>query len=245
MGRTLLQVAAGLIDVHARPANLSVIVPVGPDDSLDHRLQIQLARRLDGVQLRLVCADSDERSLGAFAPDIGGDYEIMRAARGRAAQQNAGACGATGDWLWFLHADSVLSAESFPAVYSFMHSDRAAAGYHELRFLDGGPAAMRLTEVGVWLRSHLLGLPFGDQGLLMRRAVFEDLDGFNERLDRGEDHDLVWRLRHAGFPLRPVGAMLYTSARKYTHAGWCATTFEHTRETVRQAWRFSRVATIR
>lgn len=98
---------------------------------------------------------------------------------------------------------------------------------------------MRLNAAGAWIRSHALGLPFGDQGLLLPRRTFERIGGFDPGLARGEDHELVWRLRCAGVPPRPVGAPLFTSARKYAERGWAATTASHLCETWRQARRFA------
>lgn len=171
-------------------------------------------------------------------------WQFIDAPRGRATQQNAGANQADGDWLWFLHADCVLAADTVPALVRFIDradtSQSAEAGYFDLRFLDDGPMLMRLNTLGTWLRSHWLGLPFGDQGLVLPRAVFERLGGFDPALNHGEDHDLVWRLRRAKVRLRPVGASLLTSARKYAEHGWWSTTRWHLRETWRQARRFSR-----
>ena len=53
--------------------------------------------------------------------------------------------------------------------------------------------AMQLNAAGANLRSRWLGLPFGDQGLVLPRASFERLGGFDPALRYGEDHALVWR----------------------------------------------------
>jgi hypothetical protein len=99
---------------------------------------------------------------------------------------------------------------------------------------------MALNTIGANLRSRWLGLPFGDQGLLMPRRVFEALGGFAERHQGGEDHAMVWSARRSGVPLQALRAPIFTSARKYAHRGWWATTAEHLRLTCAQAWRFSR-----
>lgn len=224
---------------------LSVIIPVAPEDSLAPRLQSQLAQFPPDVQLRVVRASDDRRAASVVASDFACRCENLRAARGRASQQNAGAAGAAGDWLWFLHADSEMANDTISSVCSFAERNPGAAGYHELRFHGDGPLAMRLTEAGVWFRSHCFGLPFGDQGLFVRRDVFESVGGFDPLIERGEDHDLVWRLRRAGIPMRPVGSTLYTSARKYAKDGWWSTTLDHVHETWRQARQFSRGGTVR
>lgn len=226
---------------------LTVVVPVGPGDAPTPALCAQLAALPSAVVVRVVHAEGDEHAhdiaaITASAAASGPRWDLVRAARGRASQLNAGTRGSDGPWLWFLHADCVPTAATLPALARFIARGEPALGYFDLRFLDDGPALMRLNALGVWLRSHCLRLPFGDQGLVLPRAVFEKLGGFDTDLARGEDHDLVWRARRAGVPLRPVGAPLLTSARRYAEHGWAPTTAAHLRESWRQARRFSRAA---
>ena len=156
--------------------------------------------------------------------------------RGRARQLNAGARVARGRWLWFLHADSQLDVGTVPALARALGDAREAVYYFDLAFLPGGPPLMRLNAVGAWVRSRWGGMPFGDQGLCVPRAIFERLGGFDPALPYGEDHVFVWRARQAGIPVRPTRARLWTSARRYRDAGWLRTTVTHVRLTARQAW---------
>lgn len=233
--------------MHTALARLSVVVPVGPGDTLPTSLRKQLSVLPREAQVHVVCAktaqaDSIQAMLRA---QPGPQWFCTAASRGRASQQNAGAAAATRDWLWFLHADALLAPDALPALGRFIDDDADALGYFDLRFLDDGPALMRLNAFGARLRSRWLGLPFGDQGLVLRRATFARLGRFDVALSCGEDHDLVWRARRAGVPLRAIGAPLYTSARKYAERGWWTTTAWHLRETWRQARRFSRVRVLR
>lgn len=221
-------------------ARLAVIVPVGPGDSLSPALRAQLDALPEAAQIFVVHAGDAHA-----APSPGLPWRILHAPRGRASQQNAGAREADREWLWFLHADCVLAAETLPALARFIDTHTNALGYFDLRFLDDGPARMRVNAFGTWLRSRWLGLPFGDQGFVLPRAAFERLGGFDSALAIGEDHDLIWRARRAQLPLRPVGAPLFTSARKYAEHGWWKTTAWHVAETWRQAWRYSRARASR
>lgn len=229
-------------------ARLTVVVPVGPGDSLSPQLQSQLAQLPRTAQVCVVnCEPGNEldASPGSASPTaLGGigaaRWQQLRSPTGRSLQQNAGAAMADGDWLWFLHADAVLAEQSLPALARFIAADVPALGYFDLRFLGDGPALMWLNAGGVWLRSRCLRLPFGDQGFVMPRSVFDAVGGFDPATPRGEDHQLVWRVRRAGFPVMAVGAPLYTSARRYAARGWSTTTRGHLGETLRQAWRFSR-----
>ncbi|MGV8941260.1 MAG: glycosyltransferase [Lysobacter sp.] len=222
-------------------AGVTVVVPVGPGDRVSPQLRAQLAQLPSRARVWVVgcAADAIDEALptdGAGGPQ----WRRLYSPQSRSLQQNTGAAAAGSDWLWFLHADAALAPESLPALARFIDAGVSALGYFDLRFLDDGPALMRLNAAGVWLRSRGLRLPFGDQGLVLPRALFNLVGGFDPATTRGEDHQLVWRVRRAGFPVLPVGAPLYTSARRYAARGWGTTTGGHLVETLRQAWRFSR-----
>jgi hypothetical protein len=223
-------VAAGL--------KLSVIVPVGPGDPAWRGLLGDLAALDGGAEILLVATPGDA------PPDFAAEDHGLRvparwleAPAGRARQQNAGAAAARGTTLWFLHADSRLPARSVAAALRF--AGTSALGYFDLRFLDDGPRLARLNAMGAWLRSRWLGLPFGDQGLILPGALFRSLGGFDESLAAGEDHALVWAARRAGIALLPLRAPLRTSARRYAEQGWLRTTVQHGRLTISQARRFA------
>lgn len=216
---------------------LSIVIPVGPGDSAWQRLLPDLAR-VRAAEIALVLPlDSPSEP----APPYNDRLLLTVSRAGRACQQNAGAAATSAPWLWFLHADSRLAPQTLPRLYRFIERDEGALGYFDLRFQDDGPRWMQLNALGARLRSDWLGLPFGDQGLVLPRQVFEALGGFDESLPSGEDHALIWRAKRAGVRVRPVGAPLLTSARKYAQHGWWHTTSRHVRLTCQQARAFSHV----
>jgi rSAM/selenodomain-associated transferase 2 len=218
---------------------LSVIVPVGPGEHAWQKLLGDLAMLEERAEIILVATS------GAIPRDFRmQDYGLkvptswLAASTGRARQQNAGAAAAGGELLWFLHADTRVPADSLAAALRF--DDDAAIGYFDLQFRADGPALVRLNALGAWLRSRWLQLPFGDQGFILKRRLFEELGGFDESLAAGEDHALVWTARRAGVALTPLRAPLLTSARRFAEHGWLRTTALHARLTVSQARRFAR-----
>jgi GT2 family glycosyltransferase len=211
---------------------IAAVIPVGPGDRGWRILLEQLDRLALGLQRRLVFAHGD---LQARPRDP--TIAWTESSRGRARQQNAGAAGIDKPWLWFLHADTRVTANSMSALASFLASGEDALAYFDLRFADDGPPLMRLNEWGVRARCRFAGLPFGDQGLLLKRERFFELGAFDESLALGEDHALVWAARRNGLPIRRIPAAIYTSARKYAAHGWLATTWKHQRLTWKQAWR--------
>ncbi|MEZ5463434.1 glycosyl transferase family 2 [Dokdonella sp.] len=214
---------------------VDIIVPAGPGDDAWRGLLPQLAEA-NANRIALVLAGNDDPDMEN--PPAG--LCIHRSAAGRAIQLNAGARGSDAAWLWFVHADSRVIPATLRAMQRFVDDDAAAIGYFRLRFLDDGPRLMFLNAWGAHFRSRALGLPFGDQGLLMPRRIFDVLGGFDESVAAGEDHDLIWSARTRGIPLLPVPAPIFTSARKYAKRGWWRTTREHLGMTRDQARRFSR-----
>lgn len=221
---------------------LAVVVPIAPGDRISTQLYSQLLSGLpDEVSLHLVCANPDDIKHQAELLPASTRAHWLSAPPGRASQQNAGALAARDStYLWFLHADSQLHPSTLPTLLRFVSSNIQALGYFDLRFLSDGPALTHINAAGAWLRSRLLHMPFGDQGLILPHAQFAQMGGFDTALMCGEDHDLVWRARRTGLPLQALGAPLYTSARKYARHGWLRTTCEHLLITARQARDFSR-----
>lgn len=216
---------------------LSIVIPVGAGDSAwVDLLPLLLPACPVDCEVLLSAAEPrpaslEERSASESGPAI----RWLRGTRGRGAQLNRGARAATGEFLWFLHADSRPGEDAIPVLLRRLRSDPGALWYFDLRFLHDGPRAVKINEFGALIRSRVLGLPFGDQGFAMSRRCFEQLGGYSETTAYGEDHLLVWAARHAGVPVRPVGLPLLTSARKYARQGWLITTLRHLRLTWRQA----------
>lgn len=220
---------------HPLGTSLSVVVPLAPGECEWQPLLVQLAALPAGSEVIVVCADDVSR-LPPPAWPARLRYRACRSEPGRARQQNLGAHLASGDWLWFVHADSRLRADTLGSLQDFIVQGSAALGWFSLAFRHDGPRCTALNAVGANWRARWLGLPFGDQGLLLPRASFDALHGFDEQATYGEDHLLVWAARQAGLPLRHIPAVLETSARKYARHGWLRTTLRHWRLTAAQAW---------
>ena len=141
---------------------------------------------------------------------------VISAERGRGAQLSAGAKAERGDWLLLLHADTRLGAGWREAVAAHFATGADKAGYFELR-LDDGAWQARVIERGVALRAQRLGLPYGDQGLLISRRLYDEIGGFRP-LALMEDVDLVRQIgRHR---LSRLDATAMTSAERWRRDGW-------------------------
>ncbi|HEX8513325.1 MAG TPA: TIGR04283 family arsenosugar biosynthesis glycosyltransferase [Allosphingosinicella sp.] len=141
---------------------------------------------------------------------------LVQSPRGRGIQLAAGAAAATGDWLLFLHADTRLAPGWREAAERHMarRPDKAAC----FRFrLDAGERRARLVEAGVALRVRALGLPYGDQGLLIARRLHDEVGGYRP-LALMEDVDLVRRIGARRIERLAVDAV--TSAQRWRRGGW-------------------------
>ena len=141
---------------------------------------------------------------------------VIAATRGRGTQLRAGSEAARGDWLLFVHADTRLGASWREAIAAHVASAPEIAGYFDLR-LDDDAWQARVIERGVSLRVRLLGLPYGDQGLLISRRHYDQVGGFRP-LALMEDVDLARRI--GGRRLRRLDATALTSADRWRRDGW-------------------------
>ncbi len=105
---------------------------------------------------------------------------VLRAEGGRGPQMNAGAAAARGDLLLFLHADARLPEDAAALMAKTLEDPRVVAGCFRIRHTASrweGSWRAGLLRVAD-LRSRYTRLPYGDQGLFLRRATFEALGGF-------------------------------------------------------------------
>jgi rSAM/selenodomain-associated transferase 2 len=168
--------------------------------------------RLAGVDEILV-VDGGSRDATVEVARAAGARVIV-APRGRGTQLKAGGEAARGDWLLFLHADTLLGAGWRAAVEAHQAQRPRSAGCFRFR-LDDGAWQARLIERGVAARVRLLGLPYGDQGLLVPRLLYERVGGFRP-LPLMEDVDLVRRLGR----VRQLPVDAVTSAARWRRDGW-------------------------
>ena len=137
---------------------------------------------------------------------------------------NAGAAAARSEWIVFLHADTRLTHGWTSAIDAAREDPRVVIGCFRFA-LESRAFAARVVELGVRVRVALLGLPYGDQALFVRRDAFEALGGYAD-LPIMEDVDLVRRARAKGrlycSPLRAL-----TSARRWERDGWIRRSARH------------------
>ncbi len=141
---------------------------------------------------------------------------VVTAPKGRGTQLAAGAAAARGDWLLFLHADT-LPARAWPAaVQRHAETNPGKAACFRFRLADRAWQA-RAIERGVAARVALLGLPYGDQGLLVSRRLYDAVGGYRA-LPLMEDVDLLRRIGRRRLEVLAEEAV--TSGERWRRDGW-------------------------
>lgn len=148
----------------------------------------------------------------------------VRTAKGRGAQMNAAAATATGEFLLFLHADTD-PPDAFPDIIGktlLIPGTSAAAFGFRLREPFRGRS---LVEAFVSLRCRWSRLPYGDQGLFLRRPLFIASGGYPE-WPILEDVAFIRRLRGIG-RVRTTKEAAFTSSRRWQTGGVIRTFLRH------------------
>ncbi len=196
-------------------APLSIIIPTNdsarelPDTvtSLFEGLQDGLIKEL------IICDSTDDKSVETIADKLGAVF--IKSVKGRGTQLREGAKYSSGEWMLFLHADTHLGEGWNRIVSDFIDSHPDRAGYFRLKFRRRG---FFPHMVAGWanLRSTLFDLPYGDQGLLISRTLYDQIGGF-QAIPLMEDVDFCRKLKGK---LMMLDGLASTSARRQVKNGW-------------------------
>lgn len=200
------------------PQRLSVVIPaLNAGDRLGAVLA-SVARGRAAFDLDIVLSDGGSAD-GTVALAVAAGARVVVGPAGRGGQLRRGAEAAVGDWLLFLHADTVPEVGWARTALDFMENgaNRGRAGYGRLVLDDDAVPARRVERLANW-RAGRLGLPYGDQGLLLSRALYDELGGF-AALPLMEDVDFVRRLGRRRLVALPM-AMTTAATRYRRHGYW-------------------------
>lgn len=199
-------------------APLSIVIPtLNAADELPGALACLMPGVEAGLVRELVVSDGGSTDgTVALADEVGA--ELVTGPPGRGGQIARGVAAAQGHWILVLHADTQLGDGWVEAVERLMA--RAAggaprAGYFRLSFRARG-LMPRVTSGWANLRARRFGLPYGDQGLVLPRRLYDAVGGMPD-LPLMEDVAMARRLRGH---LVALDASAATSAARYERDGW-------------------------
>jgi len=189
---------------------VSIVVPVLNEAAA---IAATLARLRAPEVLEVIVVDggSTDGTAAIAAPLVD---RLLEVEPGRAKQMNAGARAARGEILFFLHADTIVP-EGFAASI-VAACERAVGGRFDVR-LDAPGLAFRMVESAINVRSRWSGLFTGDQGIFVRRDVFEGLGGFPDQ-PLMEDLELARAMKRRG-RVAALRERVTTSARRWQRHG--------------------------
>ena len=204
-------------------AGLTVVIPTLNEAGHLPSLLADLQRWPDALQLLVVDGGSTDKTIQVA--DQGGACVLHSPVQGRGQQLQRGLQCSDHDWLLVLHADSRLSqawVDDVQRVQSMPQGQRQAWAF-DFR-VDARRPMLKLLEWCVALRSRWGQMPYGDQGLLIHRSLYDQVGGYRA-LGLMEDLDLIQRLRRIT-RIGALGCSLTTSARRWSDRG-----------VVKQAWK--------
>jgi rSAM/selenodomain-associated transferase 2 len=200
---------------------LTIVIPtLDAERVLGATLGALVAGAVAGLVKQVIVVDGGSAD-ETVAIAQGAGCEVIRTRKSRGHQLARGGAAARAGWMLFLHADTVLEPGWDAEVRRFIETaehcgdtDRAAAFAFRL---DARGARARLLEHGVWLRCALFALPYGDQGLVISRRLYERIGGYKD-VPLMEDVDLVRSIGRRR--LHFLRAAAVTSAERYVKEGF-------------------------
>jgi rSAM/selenodomain-associated transferase 2 len=197
--------------------DLSIIIPALNAGARIGETLAALDEVCDILQVERIVVDGGSEDDTVARAEAAG-ARVVSAPRGRGGQIVAGTREAQGRWLLFLHADTTLEPFWSTTVTPFMKNKNnlLRAAYFTFALDDASNAARRVELLTNW-RARRFGLPYGDQGLLMSRTMYESLVGYLD-IPIMEDVDIVRRIGKQRLVELPATAT--TSAARYRRDGY-------------------------
>lgn len=199
-------------------AGISVVIPT-LNEAANLPQTLRSLRGVENLEIIVVDGGSNDGTLDIAERE---GCRVLRSPPGRALQMNAGARAASGSVLLFLHADTRPAPGFCSAVRSALQEPDVVGGAFRLR-IDAPGWPLRLIERAANIRSRVLKMPYGDQGIFVRKETFQELGGF-AMLPIMEDFEFIKRLRRRG-RIRIATLPASTSGRRWQQFGPWRTTW--------------------
>ena len=184
---------------------VSVIIPVGHKDQ-DFKVIDQIKEKFESFEI-IVAASYQNNEAKNLEEKVDQFLSIHNSTRAKAL--NAGAEIAKNEMLWFLHLDSNISLID---NLDFEKVDDQKINTFLLKFDD---EKLKYNSVGANLRTKYFKLPFGDQSFIINRKLFNFIGEFTESVDKGEDHEFIWKAKTVGVQVNIISNYILSSSIKY------------------------------
>lgn len=186
---------------------ISIIIPT-LDEARSIGATLDALQNFGGAEIIVVDGGSTDATVSIVEKY---PVKILHSKRGRGRQLQTGGAAASGEILWFVHADTIVSANPFDEIKRCLQSAGVVGGNFTIRF-DGEKFAAKFLS-RLYPKLNLLGLIYGDSAIFVSREVYKRIGGF-KNYPIFEDLDFVERLRKAG-EIVTLPAIVTTSSRRF------------------------------
>jgi len=186
---------------------ISLIIPIYNESKIIDAMLFQLDSLPGNWEILFADGGSGDDTL----EKIGEKYTVLHCPKGRANQMNYAAQHAACEVLWFVHCDSRLPGDAHSQISRAVSRGEKWGCFH-IGFDYDGPFMGCNTYLSN--RRAKKGIPFGDQGIWVKKAVFEEMGGFPD-LPIMEDYEFSRRMKAARIPICQLPGRIITSGRRY------------------------------
>ena len=199
---------------------LSVIIPVFNEEPEIEDCLRSISLLSSAIKIEVVVADGGStdrtRKRVAFSPEV----KWILSQKGRGNQMNRGAVLASGDILLFLHADCRLPSDTYQLIQRALQDPEVVGGFFQAR-LDHPDFRFKLSSILLNLRANCTYGATGDQGIFVRKEVFQAMGGYAD-LPLFEDLHLMRRLKKRG-RIAVIASPIRISPRRWLRKGYLKT----------------------
>ena len=184
---------------------ITLIVPIYNESSTIEAMLSQLDALPGDWEVLFADGGSTDDTLAR----IGSRYPVLKCPKGRANQMNFAAKQASADVMWFVHCDSRIPMDAHSQISTAIEKGARWGCFH-IGFDYNGPFMGCNTYLSN--RRARKGIAFGDQGIWVRKSLFEEKGGFPD-LPIMEDYEFSRRMK--GIPICQLPGTIITSGRRY------------------------------
>jgi len=207
---------------------ISVIIVAYNEEKLIFSIIKELQKQAFSGDFEIILADggSSDQTI-ALARQEG--VSIVNCRKGRACQLNDASKIAEGDILFFVHADMKLESNTFSVIQEQINKGFEGGGFANIfdQYNE------KIKKIGTWMNFRFLnkkeqsdkGIFYGDNGIFVKKSVFETLQGFKE-IPIMEDYDFSYKLKQNHKIIKIKEPPIIISARRHVKAGFLKTRFQ-------------------